>query len=238
MKIALSSDINNRENMEDVCRYILLRSDTCRFDDVIIASVADGLGSCEHSFETANKTVESLFREAASLFFRTPFADEKVSDAEKTSYLQSWCPQVTRNIREQVMAWSPYRNIGTTLSFYVIYKNYALFCSCGDSPVYFVRDDQIELVLPLDHEKTDHTQLTQCICSGVDILHPHVETRKLKEGDIILMGSDGAFGKLSLDELLLLCRSGARPLSEAILTAARKTTNDNQAIVVTLYNES
>lgn len=152
---------------------------------------------------------------------------------------------------------------GTTASLCLIYENKAFFLNTGDSPIYRyneisetaeeigVRDNQAEALFRegsiergSDEYYYNSSMLLSFLGKSTESrlsakIDPHFAIRELSEGDVILLGSDGAFGNeiLSADALAVFLSTvpNVRYYHKELLSKASYSTDDNQTLAVIRY---
>ena len=234
MKVFIRTNPNGHP-MEDHCSYIQIRTPNMWVREVFCAAVADGVGSCFCSAETSKRAVQLLFRSLTERLTDDRFLRENEDEQQHQFFL--WADTAISEINKTICdEYADRPGIGTTLSFALVYGNYVVTASCGDSPVYLLSSNgAIQLLLPLDHLPDRKNQLTQCLGSAeTDQWMPHITAIYTAPGDRLLLGSDGAFGQLSEAEILSLSSEAAElsGLAHIFLPRAAETTADNQALAL------
>lgn len=192
------SNIGGREEQQD--RYLVVSSDS---GNSHLLAVADGAGG-HHMGALAAQTAIQCIRDNLSSLFRSP---------DPASYIDTMiteCNQRVLKVSGNDMACS-------TLVL-VFIKGEELFWShVGDSRLYLIRDQSVVF------QTTDHSagelqknqqqletsnalgaasnELYMCLGALPDIFH-EVESSLAREGDILLLCSDGLWGQLEMDQMI------------------------------------
>lgn len=220
-------------------------------EDLCLAAVADGMGGHNAGEVASRMAVELLHQKLAAL------------PEERRNALSSLVNVVTETSHEIFACGRKdpdKRNMGSTLVALLIdiEKNRGLLASVGDSRAYLCREDDVR---PLTR---DHTFVQELINAGrlsqeearvhpfrnvlsraVGVL-PEVEVDafevELKEGDRLLLCSDGLYGYLppgKLEETLLRKGRGPASVAQALVDLANENGGGDNitAIVVDLFPE-
>lgn len=134
--------------------------------------IADGMGGHSNGAEASKVAVEAFlekFDPSKPFSDAVIYADKKVQEIEKTKRMFG-------------------SNPGTT--FIAAHKDgvYFRWVSIGDSYIFHVKKDGIQIINPLDEMGG---MLTQALGGHYDYLDPHVGKVKLEEGEFLLLASDG-----------------------------------------------
>ena len=108
----------------------------------------------------------------------------------------------------------------------------------GDSPAFLVRDGKIKMLTVLD--SFFDMSLTQAI--GKPEINVHVSMETLKEGDYLILASDGITKVLTEDELLGIVKDYEDPkkiVQETILATIEepKSYDDDKSMIVIYMRE-
>lgn len=230
---------------------------------VILMLVADGMGGLEDGQIAAENAVigftQACYNELMSCYLKNMDMDEfslnyAVHDVEDAMIraMQAANDRVCENA-------DPMRQTGTTLSAVcVIEGQFAVITTIGDSPVYFYRKSKNKLQLASKLQ----TQAEQDVEAGLyernseeyyendhriyaslgaySELEPEEicvsSIGRLRSGDVFLMGSDGAFGRLKEEEIQKLveyCEKGNEGFVLAqLFSRARKDKDDDQTAIL------
>jgi protein phosphatase len=139
-------------------------------------AVADGVSNPPGGGEASRKAVSYLKN-----FFKNDLKKAFVQTNEKI------CEERRKNF-----------SIGYTTLTAAYIKNNLNIASVGDSPAFIVRDDEIKLITVADNIPGTHT-LTQAI--GEPYILPHFYELKLRNGDVVVLATDGLSNVLSEEEI-------------------------------------
>lgn len=155
-----------------------------------------------------------------------------------------------------------YKRTGTTLSVVCVMDTYAIITNVGDTPVFFynAREKSLKLVSTLqtqaekdatdgkykryssEYYKNDHI-LTNSLGFGEKLDREEIRTYvigKLEEGDMFLVGSDGAFGRMSEAEIqsILECEEDEKDfVLDRLFSEARLDKFDDQTALWCVVTE-
>jgi serine/threonine protein phosphatase PrpC len=225
MEIYSISTKNRREYMEDCCRYITFQTKESNNRLVICAAIADGVSSCAYSDEAAKMAVGEILRKSIDL---------EEGQLVDSAAMAAWSNSAMRETSSLLSMSFPDARVGTTLSFVVVFGQFAIVAGCGDSPAYLVDGKEISQILDLDHEPDDTNVLTSWLGNPSLQVDAHTKWLQMDEGTQIAFGSDGAFGNLSLKAISreLTISPSIIECAEALLESAAHTTTDNQALII------
>jgi serine/threonine protein phosphatase PrpC len=140
--------------------------------------------------------------------------------------------------------------MGTTLSVLVLHRDKALIAHVGDSRIYRLRKDVLELLTEDDtlarlsvemgyvrpEEAASHPlrdALSQSVGEGLEEVHAAIES--VEEGDIFLLCSDGLYHMITDDEIREILRCSLRGpgvCRRLIKAALEKGGRDNVTVIV------
>ncbi|MEW6076547.1 MAG: protein phosphatase 2C domain-containing protein [Thermodesulfobacteriota bacterium] len=179
--------------------------------------VADGMGghaAGEVASRVAVETISSYIRNLSQKHpEELPIKIRGVS--RQANRLLAGLHLANRSVYDLASNNPRYAGMGTTISAVLLTGRTFITANVGDSPIFLVRDDQIEMVSTLhtvasaaaaanpDGEPLDNEfkhMLTQAVGTKTSVAPDTVE-RKCQEGDTIVISSDGLTDMLSLDEI-------------------------------------
>ncbi|HIQ39331.1 MAG TPA: serine/threonine-protein phosphatase [Methanothermococcus okinawensis] len=224
----------NRTHNED---YILVK----KIKDIYLLAVADGIGG-HNAGEVASKMAVDTLGEFITERYREDLPIEGVIKLLKEAYKLAH-----DRIRENAIG--DREGMGTTLTTAVIKGDKCVVVNCGDSRGYLIRDGNIihrtkdhSLVQALvdsgqiSEEKAMYHPMKNIITSalGLDELKIDDYIWDLKEGDILLLSSDGLHDYVEKEDILKVVGSYKDPkeIVERLLDVALEKTEDNVSIVV------
>ena len=247
-------------------RYLFTEFSFMEDKKIRLMIIADGMGGLEDGQIAAQNGVtgfvEAFYQEIMNCYmdtdmdgFSLKYAVHDVEDAMIRA-LQSANDRVCENADYM-------KPTGSTLSAVCIFEDFAIVINVGDSPVYFYRDakKQMKLVSVLqtkaeqdvfkglyeryseEYYANDHR--IYCSLGQYGDLAPEdicvTSIGKLKPGDLFLLGSDGAFGRMSeaeIKELLEYCADGAEGFILAkLFDRAREDKYDDQTAILYICAE-
>ena len=200
-----------KEKNED--RLMILEASFYNDITTKVFMVADGIGSLKRSDEAAQRAVDG----AADRIFielRRLYVGKKEKNMEDISYIQRLEDILRKAFCEanhRVCELGIGAEAGATLSVVLVFGEYAVCANLGDSPIYYYDGTTMKLVSELHVEKARNV-LTKSLgeTKKFDSRQVYVNhIGHLKEKDFILAGSDGAFGKLSEEEILRVVKESS-----------------------------
>lgn len=218
--------IKSMLNSHRVNQDSLMFSEYAFMDDdaVKLMIVADGMGGLAKG--------EVASRNAVTGFLETFYS--RMLDIYLKKKMEGFSLRYTVDEIERVMITSvqaanekvcreseKYESTGTTISVVCVVGDLAVYANVGDSPIYFYRNDQLEMVsklqtlAELNAEKEKYERYSSEYYDDEHILYCYLgeyenlseeyiicsSIGKLKKGDSFLIGSDGAFGRIKDDDL-------------------------------------
>ena len=224
----------NRANNED---NILIK----KMDDIYLLAVADGVGG-HNAGEVASKITIDTLQEIVEDKYNQNLSIEEIKQLLRDAY-------ETAHNKIKAEAVGDREGMATTLTTAIIKGDKAIIANCGDSRAYLIRDNEIiektkdhSLVQVLideghitEEEALNHPMkniLTHAL--GTDDFKVDIYEWNLKEGDVILLSSDGLHDYIKKEEILEVIKNKDNPkdiVNELLRTALEKT-KDNVSIIV------
>ncbi len=246
VEIGMSSIIGTRSNQEDT----IFGHEK---DGEAVAVVCDGMGGLAGG-ELASKA-------AAQSLVEAWFGGEKVEDLPM--FLEREAVRADEKIFLQENENGERIRAGTTIVAAIIRKNELYWLSVGDSKIYIIRGEEILSVcrehnyrLTLD-QQLEAGELTreeyaaeeyraEALISylgmgNVSLMDVNRRPFLLKEGDIVLLSSDGLYKSLAEEEILSVLKENKKDMqaaAKALTTAAlgeKKSGQDNTSVVTLRY---
>jgi protein phosphatase len=146
-----------------------------------------------------------------------------------------------------------------TLTVCVIIGDWLFCANIGDSPAYLLKNGKIELISEIhnlagekekenpnyyegfdkNQKKQDSRRLTKCMGHFDRFHEPTISKHPWGEKMILVLGSDGAFGELTKDEIsyILEEKSSLDERAETLLNEAALHTGDNQTLIMVTARE-
>jgi len=224
----------NRANNED---NILIK----KMDDIYLLAVADGVGG-HNAGEVASKITIDTLQEIVEDKYNQNLSIEEIKQLLRDAY-------ETAHNKIKAEAVGDREGMATTLITAIIKGDKAIIANCGDSRAYLIRNNKIiektkdhSLVQVLideghitEEEALNHPMkniLTHAL--GTDDFKVDIYEWNLKEGDVILLSSDGLHDYIKKEEILEVIKNKDNPkdiVNELLRTALEKT-KDNVSIIV------
>ena len=224
----------NRTHNED---YILIK----KIKDAYLLAVADGIGG--HSAgEVASKMAVDTLEEFMREKYREDLSIEEITELLKEAYKLA-----DGKIKENAVGER--EGMGTTLTTALIKGDKCIIINCGDSRGYLIRDGDI-IHRTKDHsfvqalidsgqiteEKAMEHPMKNIITSALGLEELKIDTYlwDLREGDTLLLSSDGLHDYVKKEEILKVVSSyrDPREIVKRLLDIALEKTEDNVSIVV------
>ncbi|HIQ32733.1 MAG TPA: serine/threonine-protein phosphatase [Methanothermococcus okinawensis] len=221
--------------------YILVK----KIKDAYLLAVADGIGG-HNAGEVASKMAVDTLEEFMRERYREDLSIEEVANLLEEAYKLAH-----ERIKENAIGER--EGMGTTLVSALVKGNRCVVANCGDSRGYLIRKGKvvqrtkdhsfvqslIDMDLISEEEAMFHPMkniLTAAL--GLDELLVDTYTWDLKEGDVILLSSDGLHDYVEKEEILKVVNMYESPkeIAEKLLDIALEKTEDNVSIVV--YRET
>ena len=240
---------NKRARNEDNYCHMELRIN--HEASVIAYAVADGMGGLTAGDDYAKKAIsiwyEELVRLLMSDHFRACSLDTQIDS------LKEFSKNVFSPINEKLYQMGMDAGIrgGTTLSTAIFFWDTWIFANCGDSPIYFMRNRHLELASQIQNlawqmvreGKTQEgsllfeqnkNRLLQYLGRREEVL-PYSFCLDAKKVDLVLMGTDGAFGDMTREQMEgILCQDQKtdKVLSDLLQFARNLGETDNQTAML------
>ncbi|MBS1830970.1 MAG: serine/threonine-protein phosphatase [Acidobacteria bacterium] len=237
--------IGSRQQQQDSFGYSNLADAAFRKQAGMLAVVADGMGGMAHG-EAAGKCAVKAFLEA----YETKAETEPIPDALLRSLLKA-----NAAVYETAVELDAAEEMGTTLVATVIHNDKLHWISCGDSGIFLFRNNEFT---QLNQPHTFATDLDDQVANGViprDLAQAHPERESLtsflgleklslldrslrpitlRDGDTILLASDGLFKTLSYEAMTPLMDNDPQMLCETLVArtlAVQKPHQDNITVL-------
>jgi serine/threonine protein phosphatase PrpC len=262
------SDTNQRENNQDsylVVEFTPFGAST----SLLLLAVADGIGGFEHGAEVSR---EALGQIGLSLFKQLTI-EPSLNTASATSTFGlthlanalSEAAAVVDSYVKRLVETNHWDNAGTTVVMAAIFEGETVVFNLGDSPLFhYERSASTLSQLSEDHTVAEtlvrcglitpqmaryhegNSQLEFYLGGGVMPAQPPVQYRKLNDGDLLLLCTDGISRLLSLERMNeVMCRMegvlesshGLANLAEALREEALSVGEvDNQTLIIWRYS--
>ncbi len=219
-----SPDAKHKVNQD---RLFYSSSSFFKDEDITLLVIADGMGGLSKGEIAAEKGIKGFIENFYSRIIELYRSIDmyNFSIAYKLELLKEILLDSMIKANEEVCNnCTPYEEMGTTLSVVCIVRDYAFVLNVGDSPVYLYRnrDGKIKLVSKImtkaekkvedgeysrgSKEYYNDSHLIYCSLGRYETLTEEDiyinSVGRLQPGDSIILGSDGAFGRLNEYDIL------------------------------------
>ena len=212
-------------------------------DSINLYIVADGMGghlagevASKVAVETIKKNVNRWVTNNRSEDELFDFADRTLS--RRANYIVSSVKLANRVIYEMAKEFAEYKGMGTTVGVLAILASTAIVANVGDSRIYLIRGDTIELL------SKEHNMVTEQLELGL-ISEEEAENSPLRH---VLTRNLGSLGTVDVDvfeiepmnnDRFLLCTDGLTDLvSDKEILAVVKNGNDPKPLCQQLVSEA
>ena len=261
LRIFSDTYINGRETNQD--RYTCIKLSLKDGSSAQFLAVADGMGGMECGEQYAEAALSAAAACVTEAVFRAgqdSICDPRVSLTELLCRsFESVADDICGRINTRVVSEAEKKGIGAggaTLSACVVIDKTLFAFNTGDSPIYllsggkaaelsvrdniaerYVREGRLKRGSDEYYEKSG--SLTSYIGKKSGGVATHFCRRELSERDIVILGSDGAFGGINCAEDLeeKFAAVSADSLCRRIFAQASRFTDDNQTAIVVEYFE-
>ena len=254
MPVYFESRTNKRKVNQD--RYYYMEYRINHEAMLRIFLVADGMGGLAKGEKASDLASRKWLQKLQQMTLSEDFLGKSLT--EQMEGIKRFSYQVVQEINEEVYRELMDQGIegGTTLTAGILFFHTMILSNCGDSPAYLYQKDGSLIKLTRDqnvaeelvrqkkitrdsplYEQKKH-MLTDYI-GKYRLAAPCVVSLDYQKGDMLLLGSDGAFGNLKEEELKNLIAGQKSHPEQLIETIFRKTEEmgeeDNQTMI--LYYE-
>ena len=249
-------------------RYMFCEFAFMQDKKIKVLVVADGMGGLEDGEQASTNAVKGFlnsFHSDITEIYMAHSNEEGFSLEYTANEMRNAMVKAVQNANKEVCEKAgPAKMTGSTISAVCVFEDYAVVVNVGDSPVYFYRKkkDSLKLVSVWQTRVEQDVELGKYErYSGAYYQNDHriycslgqysslsqediccAFVGQLDDGDMILMGSDGAFGRMQEHELLE--QISDCPVDEegfvidSLFSNARKDKDDDQtAILFVVANE-
>jgi serine/threonine protein phosphatase PrpC len=194
------------------------------FEDLVVAVVADGVGSALEGRTAAKRTVEALQKN-----FKIRPTSWTIQES-----LAKFITSINHILYQESMDNYNYTELVTTLAVVIIDRDHLYGANVGDSRVYLKREYGL-LQLTKDHnlnQKNMTHVLTKAIGLADDV-EPYFFENKLFAGDKLLLCSDGLYNEVNENELLMGIDLGSKYLvNQALKNQSGEVLPDDTSAVI------
>ncbi len=216
--------------------------------------VADGMGGLEQGKKYSEHAISYWFEALVGLIMGESFRDCSLQN--QIDCLREFSQDVFHQINKKLYVEGLDAGIrgGTTLSAALHFWDTWIFANCGDSPIYVLSEDKLNICSEIQNvawqlvreEKTQvgstvfHQNKNRLLefLGRKDTVHPHVTAMTDSQVEAVLMGSDGAFGDLSLGKMekMILHQYGDSKLLGQLLEKVRDTGESDNQTAILIFN--
>lgn len=251
MAFYYSSEINKRSVNEDSFCNMEIRMN---HEAVVSAMVvADGMGGLSAGKRYSELAINMWYGELVKTVMGDGFRDGSLEQQIDT--LMDFSGQIFEKINRELYQKGMDAGVkgGTTLSCAIHFWDTWIIANCGDSPVYLMKNGSLSLVSEIQNVASqlvkkgmakegsaifyqNKNRLTQYLGRREEV-HPYCIRLNEEKLDSLLLGSDGAFGNLSLNQIETILYEQRDPqdmLRELFEQARFSGEDDNQTAVLYL----
>lgn len=255
MRTEKCRDISHETN-ED--KYLYMEYSFMNDEKIRVIVVADGMGGLEYaektSFDAVQGFSEALYQQllkeylhnTGEAFSMTHYA-ERMKDTVRYAIRAA-----NKNVCEKAV---PFARIGATLSVLAVIGDYAVIANVGDSPIYYYCSDteefglvsRIQTKAEQDVEAGLYERFSEQYYSNDHIVLKSLGEKEeltdadiyiktmgyLHAGDLFLVGTDGAFGRMDEKKIWeIIAEPRENTALKRLFEKARKDKDDDQTAVL------
>lgn len=237
-----------RKNNEDYCKGEII--ELVEDSEVGIFAIADGMGGHnkgEVASQLAVENIIDLFND--KLIQNETIKIEYIDDIIKQSY-----NTVNSMIYEKSKEEIAFDGMGTTLTVAVVYNGVAYIANVGDSRCYVVSTDGKLEKITSDHSIVEEYVKANIITEEEARVHPErnkitravgtepvvvvdIFTRELKEGEKLLLATDGLTGAVNKEEIekVFINNDNANIIADSLIDLANDSSGkDNVTVIIVI----
>ncbi|HEX5323090.1 MAG TPA: protein phosphatase 2C domain-containing protein [Capsulimonadaceae bacterium] len=243
------TDSGARDNNEDSLAVLTNHQGNLRADCIMI--IADGMGGRAYGERASASAVESIRATLAELLSVSAAEKPPIQDALATALRRA------NSLVYDLAAVNPGRQpMGTTCTTAVIAEDKLFIAHVGDSRAYLLRDDILRAITT-DHSfvaeqmraghLSDHdarrSRFKNVITKAVGIeptLQPDIDGHALREGDAVLLCTDGLTGTIDeagITQIVLQSRDPQTTCDYLVEAAKRAGAKDNISVIAVYVGE-
>lgn len=256
------SEKNGRNRNQD--RLTCIKTSLRSGEGVWLLAVADGIGGMADGEIYADLALREMQKYVAECMFdaeqENRFGEGGAVKELLIGSVEAAAEELLRQINQRVLAEAARRELdkgGATLSACLMIENTLLCLNAGDSPVYLMREGRLSELSVRDNiaekevrsgaltrDSGEYREKSRGLYNFIGKQNSETEThfqrKELLSGDILLIGTDGAFGDRNGPEAVeeaLQKISSPPAYCRKLLYEASKDTGDNQTLIVAEYVE-
>lgn len=245
---------NGRESNQDTAFFQNIKFD--EDDNVTILGICDGMGGLQDG-DKVSKMAGGLFSNYVNTeMFEHDLKEFLYSPREVENMLEKALKKVNEKILHYIQEKQEKDNefnAGTTLTAALIYDDNIYIANAGDSPCYLWkgRDKKVSLLSEIQNVAWDRYKRgiitkrdSEEFWSASHYLENYIGCKEfqsnkvqrlfLNQGDILIIGSDGAFGKLMDEEIenAIIAENLQKSMENILKAACKKGETDNQTLIL------
>ncbi len=252
MPVYFESRKNKRRVNQDYHLYMEYRVNHEAMLKVFL--IADGMGGLSFGELVSSLAVEKWILKLQKQTMSKEFLGKSIH--EQIECLKVFSFHVVQEINQEVYQELINQGIegGTTLTAGILFFDTLILSNCGDSPAYCYQGKEKSLVKVTREQNVAEELVRQGKTTKNSPLYlqkknlltdyigkyrestPHVCTMSFQPGDLLLLGSDGAFGKLREEEIrrIILSKEGhpEQIIGEVMNQAESMGEEDNQTLML------
>lgn len=237
--------------------YMLAEYCLMNDEKLTLMVVADGMGGLEAGEKASyyaikgfmqsvyNNILEVYLKNDSENFSLTHYAD-KLKSIILTAIMEA-----NKTVCDNA---DPFVDTGTTLSVIAVLGGFAVVANTGDSPVYYYRRETDEFLMvsklhtkaEQDVEAGKYTRFSEEYYKNAHIIYKSLGYKGclmeddiyvkvigyIRSGDMFLIGSDGAFGRMSDNEILnIMNQDNEYQILKNLFARAKEDKNDDQTAI-------
>ena len=250
-----TSEINRRSSNEDsYCQMEIRMNDEAAVRAMV---VADGMGGLSGGKYYSDSAVKLWYQELLTLLMSDKFRANSLDRQIET--LIEFSEEIYGTLNQRLYKKGLDAGIkgGTTLSTVIHFWDTIIVSNCGDSPIYQLQNGTLKLVSEIQNVAEKMVKEGKTAAGSIvyyqnknrllDYLgkrkecRPYCTTLEAEKTDGILLGSDGAFGDLSTEEIASVFHENVRPqkvIGQIFEKAREAGEEDNQTAIFYLKKEN
>ena len=206
---------------------------TLRHTTPYLVAIADGMGG-HNAGEVASEMVLILMSQ------RLRSLEPGLTDNELAKAVESWAIEVHSRVLEEGERLPERKGMGTTLVGVLFYNGLAYYLNAGDSRLYRLRDGYLAQITRdhslrelAGHDNAPSNIIVNSFGGGAEIFVDFAPVgKKLFDGDVLLLCSDGLSDMLGDDEIEGIMNTSETPVSALAAEANNRGGKDNISVLI------
>ncbi|MBE5954871.1 MAG: serine/threonine-protein phosphatase [Lachnospiraceae bacterium] len=250
-----STDPGHKNNEDN---YLFMEVSLMNDEKLLLMVVADGMGGLADGDKASTHALEAFLlkmqEKLLSYYMERKFTHYSLTNnaGELVELIREAVIYANQQVYEKA---DPYVQTGTTLSVAAVLGSYAVVANIGDSPIYYYNKEREEMRLVSrlqtkaedDVEKGLYRRYSEIYYNNDHILTKSMGRLEMlagedifvdvigyiNPGDMILVGSDGAFGRMQEEEIYeVISRKAEYKVLEQLFARAREDKADDQSAIL------